>query len=130
MRNHKSVLIQDIREFTSLLSIPIREIMASHYWTGITEESILQWVIAEELELIYGLFVRNHKHNFQPHCFVHNQLNSELMAPLSVLVSHYIKAPRIYAENANIVMEIKSPDLYLHYTAIASDYIFHNPPKK
>jgi len=55
MGAHRAVLIQDIKEYTNILKPYINEVLHECSYTGIDFETMLEWIIAEELELIYGL---------------------------------------------------------------------------
>jgi hypothetical protein len=96
MPQHKATLIQDIREFLDGIGSLVRYFMTEyHFQCGITEEDAIRWIIAEELELVYGLFAKGHIHNRIPHADIHAQVNNHLSMPLSRYVTAHIRASSI-----------------------------------
>ena len=113
---HRATLIQYIREYLAVIRPPLNSIMCNHYGTFIFDEKkAIQWILAEELELIYHLFDKNNEHNKYPFNVFHSELNTHLPIPLSVLTSFHIKAPIIYNDNNTIEIGLTEFDLFIKY---------------
>ena len=115
--SHRATLIQNIGDWYAILqphAQPIFELYASE---GLSEESIWEWIIAEELELVYGLFDGHHQDHRarDPHRLIHNALDAALPFALSRYTSHYIKAPKVYGDENEISIELLGIDLYIDY---------------
>ena len=112
MLQHKATLIQDIQDYLVLLREHITPYFHPYQLTGFTEESAIEWIIAEEIELMYQLFDTNHRHNAEPYKAIHAQLSSVM--DLSGFTANYIKAPILYTDNI-IEVSIHSSDLHIMY---------------
>ena len=124
MSLQQATLIQSIREYSGVLKPALYQFLELYSSTGIDLESVLVWIIEEELELVYGLFTCEHIHSLYPHAYVHGALNTILPYPSSVVFSHFIKAPRLYQDNNLITIQILNQDLYLKYHTDAIDISF------
>ena len=115
--NHRATLIQNIGDFYHVLRPYAEPIFETYASSGFDEEDFWLWIIAEELELVYGLFDRHHqtRHEQDPHRMIHSALNSSLPHSLSRYTSHYIRAPKIYGESNLIELETWGIDLYIDY---------------
>lgn len=113
----RATLIQCISELQAYLRPPLEGLVAQHAFEGAVLEDALQWILAEELELIYGLFENRHqlRRQARPYNAIYSAVQQLLPVPLSRLVSHYVAAPRIYSDNNQIDLYLRGPDLFLHY---------------
>ncbi len=108
-----AVLIQDIREFVAF----IRPIL--NVGLDFNEIRFLEWLVAKELKFIYCLFDNNKLQDKNPEYLeLYNKLNSNLEAPLSVVFSYYIKAPKIYPDYNEVKVKIVGACLYIDYFAV------------
>ena len=111
---HKAILIQDIQEYLLIVKEQLNKFLEQYASYGISEESVLQWIIDEELELIYGLSVNWHDSKLYPQQKIHNQLSSQFC--LSVFTKHYIKMPNLYGDDClGIEVTISGHDLHIAY---------------
>jgi len=121
MPTHRATLIQDLKEYHGILKPYLDPLLQTHaYPEGLVEEDILKWIIAEEVELIYGLFCKTHMHNGMPHMLIHSTLRMLLPIPLSNLTKSYIKAPKLYNTENLVNIQVIGRDLYIYY--FASDF--------
>jgi hypothetical protein len=119
MPPNRAILIQCIAEYVAYITPHLRQAITQIRPTFYNrEKEILEWIIAEELELIYSLFVINHKHDHEVYDLIHNKLNLILPRSLSVLTKEYIKAPIIYGDSNLISISITSLDLYIYYYSL------------
>jgi hypothetical protein len=123
MRLHRATLIQDIYEYKEILRPYLDPLMEPYTTHGISEESTLHWILAEELELIYGLFDESHEHNCFPYVQIHNQLSGLLPYPLSVLTANYVRAPKLYNPESFINLELVGRDLHIKYFAPPTNFL-------
>lgn len=112
MHAHRATLIQDIREYRHLLQKELYQLGVSR---EIPEDSILKWIIEEEIELVYCLFAGGHVHCAQPYAQIHSLLISSLKTSLSVLTEHYIKVPQLYNDNNTIDLALIGSDLHIRF---------------
>lgn len=115
MPEHKALLVQNVRDFLLLIDPYLDQQMEAFIHTGINKEDVILWMIAEELECGYGLFSHNHIHNRMPHTVIHSCLQSCMPVPFATIAAFYIKAPRIYADDNDIEIQLKGCDLYIKY---------------
>lgn len=113
----RALLIQSVVELRDCLQPYLEPLVAQCVFAGAEYDSALQWILAEELELIYGLFDRRHEpvRRDPPYHQIYCQLRNSLPMDLSRYVSHYVAAPRIYYEQNWIDLELRGPDLHLFY---------------
>lgn len=114
----KSILIQDISELIQYLSSDLFSILHQFRYGHLLQvhsNKALEWIIAEEIELIYSLFSIKHEHNNGVYLPIYNALNQVTKIPLSTIIGHYVKAPKIYNDHNQISIEIKHRDLYIEY---------------
>lgn len=114
----RALLIQSIHEFLVLIEEPFESIVQLFgNEPGFCPQQALRWIVCEELELCYGLFDTNHKHNAHPYSGVHNRLDMLMgeWGGLSRVFCQYIKAPQIYDDNNDIEVVLRGWDLYLTY---------------
>lgn len=115
MPHHRATLIQPISEYVALLQWHLEPILHAFISHGIGEEEVLAWIIAEELELVYGLFTQNHHHNYYPYVAIHACLSGQVS--LSALTQIYIKAPKLYPDHNQIHLMMNQFDLIIEYYA-------------
>lgn len=116
MWSHKATLIQDISEFIDLLSHAVTPLLQDYHADyGLTVESVVQWIIDEEIERIYLLFPKNHKHNQWPYSVLYEQVRQALSVGLNRYTKHYVRAPALYGDNNEVETYIKGMDLYIKY---------------
>lgn len=109
-----AILIQDIRDYILYIKKPLIESINSSFSNENINE-ITKWIIEEELELIYGLFVNGHQHNKYPNHLIHNTLNRLLYGNLSKITRWYIKSPKLYDFDTAILLNINDTDLIIEY---------------
>jgi len=113
---HRATLIQCITEYLGIIKPPLYHVLWKYYPTlKINESELIKWIIAEELELIYGLFDRTHQHNHIPYGLIHNKLSLSMNVSLSVITAWYIKAPQVYEDNNTIDLKLTELDLFISY---------------
>lgn len=109
----QALLIQDI----SLYLAQIKPVVASHIEayasSGVTEERVLEWILEEELEVVFGLFANQHDHKRWPYRNIYDLARNEL--DLNKLTKHYIKAPQLYGDNSFIEVRVEGLDLFLWF---------------
>ena len=111
----KAILIQDISEYLGIMRPYVRRVLFKYNAISLNMDNIIRWIIEEELELIYGVFINGHVHNKYPEIIIHNILNREMHAALSIVTSNHIKAPKIYGDIESVYMSINKFDLTLMY---------------
>ncbi len=119
----KATLIQDIAEYLDIIKPAIDNVFEQFFLEQFSQnqrasskelkDNVLRWIIAEELELIYGLFAIDHVHNSYPHIAIHQLLNNEI--DISTLTATYVKAPQLYVDNVTIHIDVTARDLYIYY---------------
>lgn len=116
---HKATLIQDIAEYLLIiqqyLASVLPEYLEAYAYTGMTEESVVKWMVDEELELVHGLFATSHIHNHTPYMQMHAQLSHAIPHGLSHWTRCLVQAPKLYGDNIQIRTELRGRDLYLFY---------------
>lgn len=121
MPRHRAILIQDIREYSEYIKPFLNEFLASNKNLKLTEDSLLLWIISEQLERIYYLFTDTHRRRAQPHEHVYyqviNGLANQRQMNLETLTSFYIKAPRLYSDNSIIEITLSGRTLTIKYTS-------------
>lgn len=111
----RATLIQDISELRAALD-PVLEPVSKRYLPYVVPELTLVWIIAEEIQRIYGISTQGHFASLVPLPQIHADLRSQLPIPLDVLISHYVKAPNLYGDAEIDKIEIRlHRDLYMHY---------------
>jgi hypothetical protein len=112
----RATLIQNTTEFQAYLKPYLDSVMEPYASSGVAYEDALEWIVAEELELIYMLFDRKHqmRRRSNPYQWIYASLQTILPVPLSVCVSYYIAAPRLY-EDLEVVIGFQGPDLHIQY---------------
>lgn len=112
----RATLIQNTSEFQTYLSPYLNRVMENYATTGVVYEDALEWIVAEELELIHLLFDRKHQHRRRalPYLTIYWDLKAILPIDLSACVSYYLAAPRLYGD-LEIKISFVGPDLYLKY---------------
>jgi len=126
----KARLIQSINEYLAIINPVLQQIIAFQYpYEMVNKEEIIKWIIAEELELIYCLFDKQHQHNKYPHEFIHNQLTLALHVDLSIITSAYIKAPVLYLDYNTIEVKLICNDLYIDYFGCVPSLYTYSPRK-
>lgn len=116
MSSYNATLIQDAAEFLNYINAPLSGIlMKYHPNTFISHNHVVEWIIREEIEVLYGLNVLDHKQRADPFRKIHNKLDRALSVSLSSLFGYYIKAPRIY-DNPFVQVDLKcGTDLYIQF---------------
>ena len=102
--DYSVIMLPYIRKAIRSLNLPF----------SLNEKEVLQWIIEEELELIYGIFTFGHLHNQYPYERIHNLLELSVPAGLSRVTAAYIKGPKLYSTN-NVKVEITNFDLIMEY---------------
>jgi hypothetical protein len=116
MASYNATLIQDAAEFLNYINAPLAGILTKYPPnTYLTQHHVTEWIIREEIEVLYGLNVIGHNQRLDPHRKIHNKLDRALTVSLSSLFGYYIKAPRIY-DNPFIQVDLKhGTDLYIQF---------------
>jgi len=117
MSYRRSILIQSIGEYLGLIKPYVINVVRSLHLPihqKNIENNAIEWIIAEELELIYGIFVRGHEHNSHIYSIIHNLTDRSMPISLSRVTARYIKAPQIYCEY-EVNLKLNSRDLILEY---------------
>jgi hypothetical protein len=100
--------------------------LEQYAYSGIDEESVIKWIVCEELELTYCLFAIGHIHNQEPHLRIRDALRGILPFELSDITSQYIKVPNLY-ENNEIEVTLQERDLYIKYYAEPPPFVQYIP---
>lgn len=115
MSKHQATLIQDINEYLTLLEEYLTPLFEEHHaLQGMSLEGVIQWIIEEELDIIYMLYTKGHAHGLWPYHMFHAELDRRMRLSLSTYTGHYIRAPRLY-DDSDIKLYIRGRDLYIEY---------------
>lgn len=116
MRGVRATLIQCISELVAYLQPHLQPLVEKYAAQGAVYEDALQFVIAEELDLVYMLFDHHHSRHRRctPYVHIYYELRSSLPLELSVVFSHYVSAPRVY-NDSEIQIRLLRTDLYIGY---------------
>ncbi len=117
MAHYPATLIQDVGEWIAYVEKPLWLILGSYpIVTWYSTKDALEWLIREEIEVLYGLETFGHRPGADPMRQIHHHLDRALPMSLSVLTGHYIKAPRLYSGNPFVQVDLKNlSDLYIQY---------------
>lgn len=116
MASHRATLIQCIREYVGFIEPYINNVLINNKISfNSNKREIIKWIIEEELELVNQVFSYGHIHNHAFFSHVHEELRRVFPMNFSMMTKHYIKAPILYADNINIILEINDDDLYIKY---------------
>lgn len=114
-------MIQDVGTLKAILWPHLNNAYRNLHARGVQRvprDCAFQWIIAEELELIYGLFCEHHVHNAYEEVMLYSELRSlyesESLISLSQLIAKYVRGPRVYNEN-NCEVLLRGRDLYIVY---------------
>lgn len=119
MPNYNATLIQDAGELVAYLKGPLAFVLAKyHPSTYMSEKHVFEWIIREEIEVVYGLSCIGHIQRLDPYRKIRNKLDRALPVSLERLIPAHIKAPRIY-ENPFVQVDLhyadQVADLYIQY---------------
>lgn len=121
MPRHKAILIQDVLEYSELIKPFLGHFLLCNRDSRITEETILKWIITEQLERIYYLFTDTHLRKEHPYeqllHHVKDNLAQHQNLSLDILTAFYIKAPRLYSDNSLIEIKLSGRNLTITYTS-------------
>lgn len=113
----RATLIQSISELMTCWFPYLYPLVEKYAYEGAEYEDALKWIIAEELEIIYGLFDERHQpvRRSPPYHDIYCELRPALPLELSRYISYYVQAPRIYHEHNTVRLDLQGQDLYLYY---------------
>lgn len=121
MPRHRAALIQDVLEYSEMIKPFLSDFMRQNHDPHITEESIIKWIIVEQLERVYYLFTDDHYRHLKPYeqLFFHvvSCIACYRQVSLDALTSFYIKAPKLYSDNSLVQIELSGRDLIILYTS-------------
>lgn len=128
MSHRRATLIQDLQEYIAYLTPYLEPILENYAHRGIDLDAALQWIIREEIELIYLLCDPQHLHNHPTYSRIHNELDRSLPGSLSLsmVTSEYIKVPMIYNEY-EIQVRVQERDLYIFYYSSPPPFVQYVP---
>lgn len=116
MAAYNATLIQDAGELIAYIEQPLWTVLPKfnpHSYLSV--KHVYEWLIREEIEVVYGLSVIGHKAKLDPYRKIRNKLDRLLPVPLERLIPAHIKAPRIY-ENPFVQVDLMNvSDLYIQY---------------
>lgn len=119
MPNYNATLIQDVGELVAYLRPPLSFVLSKfHPDTYLGEKFVVEWVIREEIEVMYGLSCIGHRHNLDPYRKIRNKLSRMIPVALEKLIPAHIKAPKIYDNpfvQVDLVLDANVADLYIQY---------------
>lgn len=117
MRAIRATLIQSISELQAALHPHLNSALEQFGKEGVTYEDALEWILSEELELIYGLFDERHqgRRGHRVYGEIYQIVRAAVEIPLSTLVSHLVSAPILYDNNL-IQLRVLAMDLYIVYS--------------
>lgn len=113
--HRQAILIQDISGFRAMVDPFLSRLVEPYICVGLTLESVLLWIIREEIWKVYQLPIDRHtpRSGFEQgvyyqliHCLEHPKLND--------ITGHFIKVPRIYGDNT-LTVELNNSDLSIYY---------------
>ena len=122
MHHPNAILIQDIQDYNFLLNDYLNTILEFRFLNKASRDKLLKWIIAEELELIYGVFTHDHIHNEAPFENIHNKLSCKIN--ISEITRFYIKAPKFTNYENRVLLKVNGRDLLLEYFRDNSNKIF------
>lgn len=130
MPNYNATLIQDAGELVAYLKGPLSFILQKFPpQSYLSEKYVFEWLIREEIELVYGLSCIGHNQRLDPYRKIRNKLDRSIPVSLEKLIPAHIKAPRIY-ENPFVQVDLhyvgEVADLYIQYyrNGVQSDLRF------
>lgn len=127
MREIRATLIQSISELQAVLHPHLMVALEQTDQPGLVYqapyeraqlyEQAFEWILAEELELIYGLFDERHQYNRHNPVLgtIYQLVREAVEIPLSTLVSHLVSAPIVYDNNI-VQLRVLAMDLYIVYS--------------
>jgi hypothetical protein len=115
LRLHRATLIQDITEYRSIVLALLRPVLLNFASYGYDEEDALEWIVKEEIERIYHLFDGNHIHNHWPLSAIHNHVAASSPILFSKYAEFYLRAPKLYGDNNQVLIELVDQDLWIDY---------------
>ncbi|MNU19653.1 hypothetical protein D3C71_78860 [compost metagenome] len=115
LSHHRATLIQEITEYRHLVVSLLTRVLPDYSYLGVSEEDCFEWIVREEIELVFGLFDPGHIHNERPYSLIHNRVNAAAPVPLSRYTTHYLRAPALYGENNQVLIEVFHQDLWIDY---------------
>ena len=93
MAIRKALLTQDVSDLVKLVSPMLEQAFEAFMYDDVEPMSALQWILEKEIELIYGLFSKDHNRLHEPNSRVYHYLNSLYPRGLSCVISAHIGAP-------------------------------------
>lgn len=118
MARYKALLIQDLTQLFELLEPYVNQALDACIYDGVEYESAWKWIIEEQLELIYGLFGKNHDRYHYPHAMVHDLVSNITPVPLSRYISAHIGVPEIDYDHNVVDLEIMGRNLFIYYVPL------------
>jgi hypothetical protein len=116
MPKYNATLIQDAGELIAYLEEPLWIILAKfdprYYFST---KHVYEWLIREEIEVVYGLSCIGHNYRLDPYRKIRNKLSRAVPVPLEKLIPAHIKAPKIYDNPFVQVDLMEGSDLYIQY---------------
>lgn len=115
--NYKALLIQDIRELLNLLRPIVRQGLSCVKQPILYEDSVILWIIKEIVERNYYLVDQEHQVLKESHLHQHMYqfVRMNLQQNLDVVVSYWIKTPKLYGDDTMVHIWMKGIDLYIGY---------------
>lgn len=125
MLSKRATLIQTVPEYMFLLNEAINLLEPLLISSIDNRDSLIKWLVAEELELIYGIFVNGHIHNKEVYNKIHNKLIIDKgtiynQRTLSSITARCILVPELKNYDNKIDLDIQGNDIFISY------YIDHN----
>lgn len=115
MAPQRALLVQDLIEYRALLKNALRTALEAYTFLGLTEDDILEWIIREEVEEIYGIQVKGHEYKRWPQTVMRSIVDRECGHLLTAYTSYFVKVPKLYKEMNEIEVELRGRDVFIRY---------------
>ncbi len=113
MISRRAILIQDIKTYQTIMFYSLHSLIPVRMRSEINK--IFEWIIAEQIERVYLLPIKNHIRN-HPYQVYRYKLIQVLPYDFDQLFAAYIKAPILYCSDEPAELSLRfNGDLYLHY---------------
>ncbi len=93
MAIRKALLTQDVSDLVKLVGPMLEKAFEAFAFDDVEPMSALQWILEKELELIYGLFSKDHNRLHEPNYRVYQYLDSLYPHGLSGIIAAHVGAP-------------------------------------
>jgi hypothetical protein len=108
----RALLIQDSHDYLVILRHELGKLGDQITAEGLSEQSVLDWIVKESIERVYCLFTVNHDSRCWMYRRIFDQVANEV--DLCKLIGQYIQVPKLFGD-CYIDLEIRGIDLYLWY---------------